>query len=58
MQLLGVIFAHMLAKAVRRIKTEMELESQASRQRFYAELVADKEKTQKLAGTVYTASDA
>lgn len=48
----------MLAKAVRRIKTEMEMENQASRQRFYAELVAEKENKDKLSSTLYTASDA
>lgn len=57
-QLLGVVFAHMLAKAVRRIKTEIEMENQANRQRFYAELVAEKENKDKLSSTLYTASDA
>lgn len=57
-QLLGVVFAHMLAKAVRRIKTEMEMESQASRQRFYAELVADKENKERLSSTMYKPTDA
>lgn len=58
LQLLGVVFAHMLAKAVRRIKTEIEMENQASRHRFYAELVAEKENKDKLSSTLYSSSDA
>lgn len=37
-QVLGVIFASMLAKSIRRLKTESERERQEERQRMYAQL--------------------
>lgn len=38
----------MLAKAVRRLKTEKERKKQEARQRFYAELMAEKEQNKKI----------
>lgn len=38
-QLLGVIFANMLAKSIRQLKTEQEMRRQETRQRLYAEVL-------------------
>ncbi|KAJ3643207.1 hypothetical protein Zmor_025931 [Zophobas morio] len=45
-QLLGIIFAWMLAKAVRRLKTQELLERDQDRQRTYEQLSRDKEENQ------------
>lgn len=37
-QFLGIVFANMLAKSIRRIKTEEEVKRQENRQRLYAQL--------------------
>ncbi|KAF2901381.1 hypothetical protein ILUMI_04805 [Ignelater luminosus] len=38
-QILGIIFAHMLAKAIRRVKTTREVKRQLKRQEIYEHLI-------------------
>jgi len=42
-QLLGVIFAYMLAKTIRRVKTDAEIRQQENRQRIYEQLARGQE---------------
>lgn len=43
---MGIIFAWMLAKAVRRLKTQKLIESDQNRQRAYEQLAREKEENQ------------
>lgn len=56
LQLLGVIFAHMLTNAIRRLKTENERERQEANQRFYAQLALEKE-VEKPSHKLYTSEE-
>lgn len=55
-QILGIIFAHMLAKSIRKLKTQMLVEKEERRRKFYEQMVKNELEKAK-SPTLYTPKD-